>query len=86
MKLKTIFGQNVKYYRYRKRFTQERLGELLNASPNYIGRIERGQHTLSFDKIETLAKILGIEVFELFVKREQAQKLPFRVDMASKNE
>ena len=41
MKLKTILGKNVKYHRYRKNYTQEKLAELLQVSPNYVGRLER---------------------------------------------
>lgn len=45
MRLKTILGKNVKYHRYRKKLTQEQLAEVLNVSSNYVGRLERGQHT-----------------------------------------
>lgn len=36
MKLKTILGKNIKYHRYRKNLTQEKLAELLGTSPNYV--------------------------------------------------
>lgn len=42
MKLKTLLGKNVKYYRFRKKLTQEKLAEMMNVSSNYIGRLERG--------------------------------------------
>ena len=50
MNLKTILGKNVKYYRYRKKYTQEQLAEILDVSTNYIGRLERGQHSPSLEK------------------------------------
>lgn len=47
-------GKNVKYHRYRKNYTQEKLAELLQVSPNYVGRLERGQHSPSLEKIERM--------------------------------
>lgn len=83
MKLKTILGKNVKYHRYRKNFTQERLAELLKVSPNYIGRVERGQHSPSLEKIENIAKALGIKPFELFLERDDFDNLPNRVNLTN---
>lgn len=81
MRLKTILGKNVKYHRYRKKFTQEKLAELLNVSPNYVGRLERGQHSPSLDKIEKIAKTLEIKPFELFLERDDFDDLPDRVNL-----
>lgn len=83
MKLKTILGKNVKYHRYKKNFTQERLAELLKVSPNYIGRVERGQHSPSLEKIENIAKALGIKPFELFLERDDFDNLPNRVNLTN---
>lgn len=83
MKLKTILGKNVKYHRYRKNFTQERLAELLKVSSNYIGRVERGQHSPSLEKIENIAKALGIKPFELFLERDDFDNLPNRVNLTN---
>lgn len=81
MRLKTILGKNVKYHRYRKKITQEKLAELLNVSPNYVGRLERGQHSPSLDKIERIAKALEIKPFELFLERDDFDDLPDRVNL-----
>lgn len=83
MKLKTILGKNVKYHRYRKNLTQERLAEILEVSPNYVGRLERGQHSPSLDKIERIAKALGIKAFELFLERDDFNNLPNRVNLTN---
>lgn len=42
MELKTLFGKNVKYYRFRNGYTQEQLAEKMDVTPNYISRLERG--------------------------------------------
>ena len=80
MNLKHTFGKNIQYYRYRKHLTQAKLAEKINVSVNYLGRLERGNHSADFDVIERIAKILEIQPFELFLE-PKATKLPRRVDM-----
>lgn len=81
MQLKVILGKNVKYHRYRKKLTQERLAEIINVSSNYVGRLERGQHNPSLEKIDKISKALGIKAFELFVERDDYNSLPDRVNL-----
>ena len=80
MSLKHTFGKNVKYYRYRKHLTQANLSEKIDVSVNYLGRLERGKHSADFDVIETIAKALDVQPFELFLEPKD-KKLPRRVDM-----
>lgn len=82
MKLNKVFGNNVKYFRFRKKYTQEKVAELTGTSVTYISQLELGHHMPSFDKLEQLSKALGVEAFEFFVKRD-LRKLPPRVDMAN---
>ena len=84
MNLQTIVGKNVKYYRYKKGLTQESLAELVNASPNYIGRLERGQHNPSLKKIEDIANGLDIEAFQLFISQTAKEHLPDRINLTRK--
>lgn len=81
MQLNKIFGYIVKYFRYKEKYTQEKLAELTDISITYISLLELGHpHTPSFDKIDSLAKALKVQPFELFVPKE-FKKLPNRVDM-----
>ncbi len=84
MNLRNIFSKNVKFYRYRKHLTQEKLANIMNVSTNYISRIESGKHTPTFEMTELLAHNLGIEPFELFINRNY-HNLPARVDMMDKS-
>ena len=68
MDLKIILGKNIKY-RHKNNLTQEKLAEILDVSPNYIGRIERGQHNPSLEKITKIAYALNVEAFQLFIER-----------------
>lgn len=80
MNLKQIFGKNVKYYRFKKHYTQEKLASLVDVSPNYISRLELGKHNPSLTMIDKIAIALNIEPFELFLKNNKTE-LPSRVDM-----
>ena len=82
MHLSIVFGNNVKYYRYKNKLTQEKVAELVGASVTYISQLELGKHTPSFEKLEALSRVLKVEPFEFFIKRE-IQKLPPRVDMTN---
>lgn len=78
--LKKVFGKNIKYYRFKNKFTQATLSEKAGISSTYLSEVERGQHSVDFDVIYSLAKSLGIEPYELFVKNKNIQ-LPRRIDM-----
>ena len=38
MKLNKVFGNNVKYFRYRKKYSQEKVAELTDMSVTYISQ------------------------------------------------
>ena len=80
MKLNIMFGNNIRYFRYQKKLTQEDLAEKCDFSIPYISQLELGLHMPSFKKLEILAEALEIEPFELYVRRD-IPKLPVRVDM-----
>ena len=84
MNLRSLFGKNLKYYRFQSRLTQEKLAEKINISPTYLSEIERGMHSLDFDKIEKLCKCLNVEPFQLFLPHNHNVNLPRRIDMIEK--
>ena len=83
MNLKQIFGQNVKYYCFKKHYTQEKLANLINTSPKYISRLELGQHNPSLDMVERIATALNVEPDKLFSKVGKIS-LSDRVNMLTK--
>ena len=62
-----IFRNNLKYYRNKQNFTQEKLSEICNISTDYLSQIERGKRTPSFKRMELIAQALNIEVYKLFM-------------------
>lgn len=41
-----ILGQRIRHYRKQQKLSQEKLAELSDLHPTYIGQIERGEKTL----------------------------------------
>jgi transcriptional regulator with XRE-family HTH domain len=64
--LKDIFIHNLKYYRNRKGFSQEKLSNLLNKGFNYINTIECGKSMPPIDMIEQIASVLEVDPALLF--------------------
>jgi transcriptional regulator with XRE-family HTH domain len=67
MGVKTSFGENLKYYRKKKRLTQEELSEKVDISVNHLSAIERGMSFVTSELLEQFALALEIPVFFLFV-------------------
>lgn len=77
-------GKFISELRKEKNLTQEQLAEKTKSSVNYIGRLERGQHNPSVDKLEKVASALNIEPYELFIQRNDIDNLPVRVNLKPK--
>lgn len=60
--VKRIFGKNVKYYRFTKKYTQEKLAELVNIDVTFLSDIKRENKGASFELISKLANTLGVIV------------------------
>lgn len=63
-----LFGERVKYHRKRQGLSQEKLSELCELHPTYIGQIERGEKNASLDTIMRICKGLEISPEDLFEK------------------
>jgi transcriptional regulator with XRE-family HTH domain len=64
--IKAILGKNIKFLRFRRKYSQADLAEKANISIIFLSNIERG---VKFPKPEVMARIakaLEVEVFELF--------------------
>jgi transcriptional regulator with XRE-family HTH domain len=69
--LRAVLGANLKRYRSLKGFSQAKLAEMLDISPNFISDMETGKRWLSSDTLVNLAKALDVEAYE-FLKFPQA--------------
>lgn len=68
------FGQRIRSYRKLKRLSQEKLAELCDLHPVYIGQLERGEKNASLDTIIRICKGLEISPENLFEKLEYKQE------------
>lgn len=64
--IKVLFGQRVKKFRLKHKFSQEELAEKIGIAVTNMGKIERGESFVTAVTLEKLADVLDIEVKELF--------------------
>ena len=72
--MKERFGLKIKELRLAKSWTQECLAEKLNMETQNISRLEKGVHLPNSERIEQLAKIFNVKVYELFMFEHFKQK------------
>ena len=58
-------AQAIRHYRKKAKLTQERLGELADLNPKYIGEVERMEKTISVDALARIAAALEIRLRDL---------------------
>jgi transcriptional regulator with XRE-family HTH domain len=71
MDIKSIFGENLKFYRKAKRLSQEQLSEKTDISVKHLSSIERGLTFVSSDLLEKLAFSVDVPVFYFFVNKRE---------------
>jgi len=69
-------GKRIKIVRQRSGLTQDQLAEQVGLSPKYISGIERGVENPTMDILIRLAKMLGVEPYDLFLfgESEESEK------------
>lgn len=69
-KLTEILSSNIKTIRKSKHISQEKLSELTGISVRHISQIECSVSYPSGEKVEAIAKALGIPAYKLFIPEE----------------
>lgn len=59
-------GRNLKKYRLTTGLTQERLAEIVNIHPTYVGKLEAGKNNPSAKLLFRLAIAMNVTVKDLF--------------------
>ena len=59
-------GLNIARIRGEMGYTQRTFEEDCNISRAYLGKVEKGYHSLTIDKLDEIAKALQINILELF--------------------
>ena len=68
-----LLALNIKIFRKRQSFSQEKLAEAANLSTQTISDIEGCRTWVSDSTLEKLSKALKIEIFQLFMPPEEEQ-------------
>ncbi|MBO6086942.1 helix-turn-helix transcriptional regulator [bacterium] len=71
MSLKQDLGQRIQILRKNKKLTQEKFSELVGIDSKNISKIENGNNYPSPETLVSIAKALDVEIYELFVFKEQ---------------
>lgn len=76
MDIKRAVGKRIKIVRQQNGLTQDQLAENVGLSPKYISGIERGVENPTMDILLRVAKILGVEPYDLFLfgESEESEK------------
>jgi transcriptional regulator with XRE-family HTH domain len=69
-------GKRIASLRKKAGMTQEVLAEQIEADTSYLARIEIGQRQPSIDKLDQIAKALGVPLGQLFTGWAAGMKLP----------
>jgi transcriptional regulator with XRE-family HTH domain len=69
--LQRKLGKRVADLRRSRRLTQEQLAEAVGCSVEFISLVERGVNAPSVARLETFAKVLRVEVKDLFAFEEK---------------
>lgn len=69
--LQRKLGQRIAALRKARKLTQEQLAEALSCSVEFVSLVERGVNSPSVAGLEKFAKILKVEVKELFAFKEK---------------
>lgn len=70
-----IVGNNIRYYRKRKKLSLEKLAELSGLNAKYLGSVERSESNISVEKLANLTKALEIPPYQLFLSSPEQLKL-----------
>lgn len=67
MILKVQLGKKIQLLRKQKKMTQDKFAELIGIDPKSVSKIENGNNYPAAETLVSIAKALGVDVYELFV-------------------
>ncbi|HLJ28205.1 MAG TPA: helix-turn-helix transcriptional regulator [Candidatus Angelobacter sp.] len=60
------FGKQIRKLREERKLSQEKLSEMCEVHRNYVGRVERAETNIGFERVLKLAYALQVKPMELF--------------------
>jgi len=65
-RLYVLLGKQIAHFRRQAGLTQEQLAEKTSYSVDFIGLVERGINAPTVARLQDIADVLGVEVWQLF--------------------
>lgn len=84
MKIQKVVGNNLKYYRYQSKLSQEKFYGQFGLNYRYLASVERGEVNVSIEFLDNLAKVLKIDIREFFNPDEKRFIVKKRIDAKEK--
>lgn len=84
MKIQKVVGNNLKYYRYQSKLSQEKFYGQFGLNYRYLASVERGEVNVSIEFLDNLAKVLKIDIREFFNPDEKRLIDKKRIDAKEK--
>ncbi|WEX75100.1 helix-turn-helix domain-containing protein [Sinorhizobium numidicum] len=76
MDIRQTIGWNLRRLRVSRGLSQERLALEANIDRSYVGRIERGMENVTVSALEALARVMDVNVSELFTEVDDKASRP----------
>lgn len=73
MKLRGVVARNLRRLRNNSGLSQEDLADRAQINRNYVGMLEREEHSATVDMLEKLAEVLGVDPAEFFRRDDPAR-------------
>ena len=80
--LRKEIGLRVKNIRLNMNMTKQKMADLLGISGQYLGMIERGEGTLSIDKLKILCDITGLSADYILFGKDSNSTLKLSKELA----
>ena len=74
MGIRATFAGNLRQFRAEKKLSQEELADRAGIDRSYVSKIENERYAVSIDMLESLARELGVQPFELLLTKSQKRK------------
>ena len=76
--------REVRKSRHSLGLSQEQVADNAKINLTYYSKIERGENSVSIDKLEAIAETMDLQISDLFVKAENYNKTEMRTDEFSR--
>jgi transcriptional regulator with XRE-family HTH domain len=74
-----IFIDNLRFWRKKRKISQQKLSEIVNISPNYLNAIENGKNFPSPEVIQNISEALEVLPYQLFLEYPIEEKTAYPV-------